>query len=402
MTLAASAWERWQALGWPSTRLEAWRNFSTRAFDDLDVTAAIAPGAEVPAELVARLPCPRVVLVDGRVAPALSIGADRGVVVRTVGREALADPTGGFAGLAGEGALESLNTALLGEALVIDVPSAGADGGVLHVVHLVTGAGTAHVRMIVRLAPGASLTLGATHLGLTTGRYLVNAVTELDLAPGASLAYGKHVAEGPEGAHLEAVHARVAAAGSLRTFTLTLAGQRVRTGIDVALVGEGAFAEVDGLYLGKGRSKLDHVTDIRHEVPDTRSVESWSGVVDERAECGFQGVIRIAAGAVRSETRQLTRTLLLSNDAEAHAKPELHIDCDDVQASHGATVGQLDPLEQFYLESRGIPRDDARRILVRAFVERQLAAAPAALRPMFDRALADALGTADDSVGDLA
>ena len=101
---------------------------------------------------------------------------------------------------------------------------------------------------------------------------------------------------------------------------------------------------------------------------------------------------RIDRDAVKSATRQLTRTLLLSNDAEAHAKPELHIDCDDVEASHGATVGQLDPMEQFYLESRGIAPEDARRMLIRAFVDKQLAFAPAPLRAGLAAAVAERLG----------
>jgi Fe-S cluster assembly protein SufD len=248
------------------------------------------------------------------------------------------------------------------------------------------------VRTLVSVGAGASLTLGQLHLGLGDGGYLVNAVTEVDLGEGAALALGKAVEEGVAGSHLEAVHVRALGRASFRSFTLSLSGARVRTGITVTLAGAGASAEVDGLYLGRGRQKLDHVTDIRHAVGDTRSSETWSGVLDERSEGGFQGVVRIDRDAMRSATRQLTRTLLLSSEAEAHAKPELHIDCDEVEASHGATVGQLDAMEQFYLASRGIAPEDARKMLIRAFVQKQLAFAPEALRPTFAAALAGSLG----------
>jgi Fe-S cluster assembly protein SufD len=269
---------------------------------------------------------------------------------------------------------------------------AGVSGGVLHVVHLVSGQGTAHVRTVVTLEDDASLTLGATHIGWGEAAYFVNAVTEVSLARGASLSLGKCVREGKGGSHLEAVHARVSESARLATYTLSLTGARVRTGINVTLAGASASADVDGLYLGKGREVLDHVTDIRHAVGDTRSSQQWSGVLDDRAEGGFQGVIRIDAGAVKSATRQLTKTLLLSDGAEAHARPELHIDCDEVEASHGATVGQLDANERYYLESRGIPPDESRRILIRAFVDTQLVRAPEALRRDFAEAVTELLG----------
>jgi len=386
----ARAWQRWQQLGWPTTHNEAWRNFSTKPLQELDLGGGIVAGAPVPDALVASLPTPRVVFVDGRLAPGLCVNDGVAVAVRRLGGEDVPDDRIDRVAPA-DGALEALNTALLGDGVAIDVP-AGFASSTLHVVHLVTGQGTAHVRTVVRLAEGASLTLGQLHIGLGEGAYFINAVTEVELAPGASLELGKCVREGPAGMHLDAVHARIGARASFKSFTLSLSGARSRTAITATLAGAHASADVDGLYFGKGRSKLDHVTDIRHAVGDTRSSETWAGVLDERAEGGFQGVIRIDRDAARSATRQLTRTLLLSNDAEAHAKPELHIDCDDVQASHGATIGQLDAMEQFYLASRGIPPEDARRMLIRAFVNKALSLAPEALRATFEAAVTAELG----------
>ncbi len=386
----ASAWQRWQQLGWPTTRSEAWRNFSTKPLQEFALADGITSGAAVDEATIASLPTPRVVFVDGRFAPALSVNAGVQVEVRRLGGDDV--PPGLLDRVTpADGAFEALNTALLGDGVAIDV-RAGVASDTLHVVHLVTGQGAAHVRTVVTLAEDASLTLGQLHIGLGDGAYLVNAVTEVVLAKGASLALGKCVREGVAGIHLDAVHARVGERASFKSFTLSLSGARSRTAITVALAGAHASADIDGLYFGKGRAKLDHVTDILHAVPDTRSSETWAGVLDERAEGGFQGVIRIARDAARSATRQLTRTLLLSNDAEAHAKPELHIDCDDVQASHGATVGQLDAIEQFYLESRGIAPEDARRMLIRAFIQKSLVLAPAALRATFDGAVGALLG----------
>lgn len=382
----AAARARWERLGWPTSRSEAWRNFSTRPLQGFALEGGIAPGAgALPA-----LPEARVVFADGRyLAEHTALGALAGRVEVHALEPALGDRLDRL--VPEDGALEALNTAFLSAGVLVRVP-AGVEAGTLNLVHLVTGAGTAHVRTVVVLERGASLTLAQHHVGRSDGAYFVNLVTEVELAEGARLALGKCVEEGPAGVHLEALHARVGKDGALATYTLSASGERVRTAITATLAGPGASASVDGLYLGRGRATLDHVTDIRHAVGDTRSAETWAGVLDDRSEGGFQGVVRIAEGAARASTRQLTRTLLLSNEAQAHAKPELHIDCDDVQASHGATVGQLDPLEQFYLESRGIAPEDARRMLIRAFVEKQLALAPASLSAMFEGAVARALG----------
>lgn len=386
----AAARARWERLGWPTTRSEAWRNFSTRPLQGLPLDGGIT---SEPATLPA-LPAPRVVFVDGRYAPEhAALGALAGRVEVRALEAALIDRL-----TPEDGAMEALNTALLSGGVYVRVP-AGVDAGTLHLVHVVTGGGTAHVRTVIALERGAALTIGQRHVGLGQGAYFVNLVSEVELGEGARLALGKCVEEGPAGVHLEALHARVGKDARLSTYSLSASGERVRTAVTVTLAGPGASASVDGLYLGRGRSTLDHVTDIRHAVPDTTSAETWAGVLDERSEGGFQGVVRIAQDAVRSSTRQLTRTLLLSNEAQAHAKPELHIDCDDVQASHGATVGQLDALEQFYLESRGIAPDDARRMLIRAFVDKQLALAPAALTSLFKGAVARALGGAEVESG---
>lgn len=399
-TARAEALTRWQALGWPTTHSEAWRNFSTKALQDLD--PALAPhSAPLSAALIERAaswPSPRVVLVDGRFAPTLSdldALAARGVAIQTLGTPDAVAPTLG-ALVPADGALEALNAAHLTDGLALAV-APGRDAGLVHVVHLNRGAGATHVRHLVHLGAGAALTLSHHHDGEGDAPALdrlANVVTELDLAEGASLHFGKTVAESPNAAHLEAVHARLGAGATLHTFTLSLSGARVRTGVSVTLAGPRASASVDGLYLGADNARLDHVTAIRHAAPDTTSSETWAGVLDGRSEGGFQGLIQIDRDAVRSSTRQLTRTLLLSDDALAHAKPELHIDCDDVAASHGASVGQLDPNERFYLASRGIPPELAQKMLVQAFIKKAQAVAPPALRdgPLgFDRAIARAL-----------
>jgi len=390
--LRLAAAKRFETLGWPTTRLEAWHWFSTRAFEDLDLTAR----PETKNVALPDLPSPRVVFIDGRFAPhLLSLGEHAETLfVRALSDyddESLARVVGRLT--PEDGALEHANLAFLSGGVHI-VAAKNSQTPLLHIVHLTTHSGVVHARTILELESHASLTVMDHHIGLAEpdARYLHNLVTEVHLGPGSHLALGKRISESASGSHIESLIARLDRDSRFSSFSLSLTAARARTAIVVELAGAGAECSVDGLYLGQGKSILDHTTEVRHLVGHTTSSETWAGVLDDRATGTFQGVIKIAPGAAKSATRQLTRTLLLSEGAQANAKPELHIDCDDVTATHGASIGQLDPLQQFYLESRGIPRDDARRILVAAFVRQVLALAPAALIPILKTLVEARLG----------
>lgn len=387
---------RFEALGWPSTKLEAWRYFSTRSLEDLDLTTPPAT-QHVP---LPPLPSPRVVFVDGRFAPHLLAleGLDpEAFTVRALSDYSDAERLAAISRLTpDDGALEQANLAFLTDGVHVVARGQG-EAPPLHIVHLTTGAGVTHSRTVLEVERHARLAVLVHHLGLgpADGRYLHNAVTEVHLADGAALSLGKHLAERADGHHVEALHCLGSRDSRFSSFTLSLGGARVRTALHVHLAGAGAACQVDGLYLGAGHSVLDHLTDVHHEAPHTSSAETWAGVLDGHATGTFQGRVQIAAGAIKSQTRQLTRTLLLSDGATANAKPELRIDCDDVAASHGASVGRLDPTQRFYLESRGLSPEEATTMLVAAFARRVLADAPSSLRAALT-ALVDARLDAGD------
>ena len=126
---------------------------------------------------------------------------------------------------------------------------------------------------------------------------------------------------------------------------------------------------VNAVYLMNGWATIDTTTDIEHLSPNTKSQQLVKGVVGGNAKGVFQGKIHIAPNAVKTEGRQLHKALLLSDDAEIDCKPELEIYADDVKCSHGAASGELDEEQLFYMRSRGIDEDEARQILVEAFLD---------------------------------
>jgi Fe-S cluster assembly protein SufD len=136
----------------------------------------------------------------------------------------------------------------------------------------------------------------------------------------------------------------------------------------VALVGPGADCQLSAIYMGRGKQHQDITTYMDHAVAECTSNQIIRGVLDDSSRGVYQGRVHVAPDAQKTDGQQMARALLLSRKAEADAKPELEIYADDVVCAHGATVGELDATQLFYLTSRGIPYETARAMLIEAFL----------------------------------
>ena len=382
--LRADGRVRFEALGLPTPRLEAWRHFPLRALRGVDLGAS-APAATPPTDLadtIAALRLPGTsacaVFVDGRFAPGLSDlaalppGARVGGLAAALAAtpDALASALGRVAPGA-DAALVAANAAWFRDGLHIDLPAGAGLGGPLQALFLATAAAppAAQLRNLVTLGRAAELQLVLRWAGPDGAPYAINAVTELDLAPGANLHLVSVEGEGDAALHVHHVQAALAADATLRAFTLATGGRSARTSVRAELRAAGASAQVDGLYLAAGEQRLDHYTEVDHLAPHTTSDTSYAGLVDGDSVGSYQGVAFIRAGASKAQAAQLHKSLLLSPSAQAHSKPQLEIDHDDVKASHGSTVGQLSAASLFYLVSRGLTPEAARGLLTLAFAK---------------------------------
>jgi len=142
--------------------------------------------------------------------------------------------------------------------------------------------------------------------------------------------------------------------------------------IDVSLEGEEAQATLNGIMLSRDKEHADTTTRITHKAPRCASRQVYKTVLDGKSRGVFQGKIAVAKDAQKSDGYQLSRALLLSDQAEMDARPELEILADDVQCSHGNTIGDLDENALFYLRSRGLPEEQARALLIEGFVSEML------------------------------
>ena len=263
----------------------------------------------------------------------------------------------------------ALNTMLAEDGACLTIP-AGHDMGVVHLIHSGIDGASAHPRHLIRLGAGARLTLIDTASG--EGAYLHNPVTEIHVADGAVLTHVRVQNESTAAFHMATIYAAIAARGTYDGFTLNTGGRITRTEIHASLDGPGAVAHMNGAQLLTGSQHADFTSVVRHAAPRGTSRQTVKNVLDGHARGVFQGRIEVARGAQKTDGYQMNRALLLSPDAEIDTKPELEIFADDVKCSHGATVGELDAEQLFYLRSRGIPDQEARSLLVRAFLAEAL------------------------------
>jgi Fe-S cluster assembly protein SufD len=197
---------------------------------------------------------------------------------------------------------------------------------------------------------------------------LTNAVTELAVGDGAVVDHYKLQTEGLEAFHIGSMFATLGRSANFTTTSISLGAALARHDV-TATLSEGTEATLNGLYVAGGSQHVDNHTTIDHAKPHGSSRELYKGILDGKAHAVFNGRILVRQDAQKTDSKQTNKNLVLSDNATIDTKPELQIFADDVRCTHGATIGQLDAESLFYLQSRGIGRSDARRLLTYAFAQ---------------------------------
>lgn len=211
-----------------------------------------------------------------------------------------------------------------------------------------------------------------------------NAVTEIELGPDSRLQHYTLQTAATCESHFHGLHVNQRRASQFNSHHVTLGGALARNDIQVRLLDELAECRLNGAYCIDGAQHVDYHTRIDHLVPNCCSRELYKGVVQGKSRAVFHGDIVVHRDAQHSDAQMVNKNLLLSQEAEVDTKPELQIYADDVKCSHGAAVGQLDPMALFYLRSRGIPPGLAKTLLVTAFIDEiQQTMATKAARQLF-------------------
>ncbi|SDD32911.1 Fe-S cluster assembly protein SufD [Aquimonas voraii] len=371
-----AALEAMLADGLPAQRAERWRYTNLRALGQRSYRASA--GASVDAALIAHIPRPRLVFVNGWLDTALSDLSDLpvGLSVRALGRvlpEAHARDVAhlGRRYMSADEVFARANAALAVEGAVIEVEADARIEAHLHLVAIgapESAEAAWHLRHLIDLGANARLILVEHVLGFEAHGHLDNTIAQVHLKPGAELTHAR-LQSAAEGAQLFArVDAALAAGALYRRVDLELGAALSRLELNAELQGEAAAFVSGGAQLVDAKRAVDVRLAVDHVARDTRCDLRWRGLAAGRGKLSFYGGIRIREGADGTDAELSDRNLLLSDTAEVNTQPVLVIDADEVKAAHGATVGQLDAAALFYLRSRGIPRDEARALLTRAFL----------------------------------
>lgn len=364
-----AALERLKRTGLPTTRDEDWKytdlapiiDISNRWFAAADPAENAVP--TIADSLASRIDASWFVIANGSVAPDAAKNAESaGIKLTQIDEIAAPAPTGA--------ALSDLNAVLLQNGLQIAVP---ADArltkplGFLCIDEATGTPGLSQVRIELDVAPGAVCEVLEYHVSTGDAPHFSNTVIDLRLGDGARAAFVRL----QNRAHGHMLTARLQVEQGRDSIfehaAFDLGGSLTRSDLHVNLAGPGASTELSGLYLAGAHQHIDNHIRVDHRIGPAVSRQEYRGILAADARCVWNGKAIVHVGADGTDAEQANHNLLLSTGAEIDAKPELEIYADEVKCSHGATVGELDEQALFYLRTRGIERDDATRILTRAF-----------------------------------
>jgi Fe-S cluster assembly protein SufD len=378
--------------GLPHAREEAWKYTSLRALERRSFVAGEdALPASMPApvsEMMATIPAPRMVFVNGRYAAAWSDLRElpEGVSLRPLSHILRQDGSGEGSGRDAniitrrfertDEVFARLNAALADDGVVLQVEAGVAVEPCLHLVFLGLPADAdraRHLRHLIDLRNDASLRVIEHRLAGGEHRHLFNDLMHVHLGQRARLRHARLQNEAAGASLIARTDAVLAREAEYRRLDLELGAALSRHELNARLEGDAAQLLANGVLLADGRRHVDTRLGIEHIARDTACHLLWRGLGSGRGRAVFHGGITIREGADGSDADLSNKNLLLSADAEIDTQPVLVIHADEVKAAHGATVGQLDPASLFYLRSRGIPQMQARALLTAAFCAETLA-----------------------------
>ena len=240
----------------------------------------------------------------------------------------------------------------------------------VHIAHVVTNnqAATMTVRNLIVVEKAAEITFVETYVGPEEIAYVVNTATQFSIEDEGALTRIRVQDEGHAAFHLSNSKITLGENARCHDLTLHLGARVARNQATAGFTGENADITIAGATMLTGKQHGDTTLCITHGLPSSNSRQEFKTVLDDHARGVFQGCVIVEPHAQKTDGRQMTQALLLSPDAEMDAKPELEIYADDVECAHGATAGELDEDYMFYLRARGIPEDQAKALLIAAFV----------------------------------
>ncbi len=391
--LRQSGIDQFGAVGFPSNKIEEWRFTNVRPIAEttfepgqsgVATTRAILNeysfGSEAGIELV---------FVNGHFSPDLS---STGHVPRGVRVESIADalendpeqlePHLGRLADVEANPFVALNTGFVGEGAFVHVARNTVVERPIHLLFISEPGATptvSHPRVLLVCEDSVQATVVETYAGTASGAYLTNSVTEIFVGANCHIDHCKMQQEGLAAFHVATMQVTLGRDTKFVSHSASLGSKLTRNDLNVCMAGEGAYATLNGLVLASGNQHVDNHTLLDHAMPNCPSHELYKHVLSGKATGVFKGKILVRQNAQKTDSKQTSKSLLLSDDAVMHSQPALEIYADDVKCTHGSTIGPVDEESVFYLRSRGVSLEAARHLLSYAFaadVTRRIKVAP--------------------------
>lgn len=377
-----AALQQFDLLGFPTIRHEEWKYSNVSALlkeaFDLDATSDLTADDLTPLQ-IPNLDGNIVTFVNGRYRPDLSrlVSPAEQVLISSFADTLKTDPDligTHFARYADfqDNAFTALNTALAGDGVVVRVPNNVTVEQPI-ILRFITDARDKNIasqpRNLVIVGRNAEVTMAESYRTLGERAGFVNVVTEIVLDRDARMQYYKVQNDTERTYHIGTTQVSQTDNSHFYSATVTLNGSFVRNNLNIVLGGQYAEAFMYGLYMPNGRQHVDNHTLVDHAMPNSYSNELYKGILDDTGTGVFNGKIYVRPDAQKTNAYQSCKNVVLSPGASMNTKPQLEIFADDVKCSHGTTTGQLNDEALFYMRSRGIPKDDARTLLLYAFAQ---------------------------------
>ena len=404
--LRRAALKQFEQLGFPTIRNEEWKYSSVngllkQAFD-LDETTTLTIDDLAPLE-IPNLEGNLLYFINGRYHAELSriVSPPEQLHITNFADALKTEPEligSHFARYANyqDNAFTALNTALATDGIVIRVPNNTTVEQPV-ILRFITDTRTKNIasqlRNLIVVGKNAELMLAESYRTLGEGTSFVNVVTEIVLGRDARMQYYKVQNETEKAYHIGTTQVNQTDNSHFYSATVTLNGNFVRNNLNIRLDGQHAEAFMYGLYMPNGRQHVDNHTLVDHAMPNSYSNELYKGILDDNSTGVFNGKIFVRPDAQKTNAYQSCKNVVLSTGASMNTKPQLEIFADDVKCSHGTTTGKLNDEALFYMRSRGIPKDEARTLLLYAFsqdVLSQIKIQP--IREYLERVVTEKLG----------
>jgi len=323
------------------------------------------------------LKCSLLVFVNGRYQPELSAATELpdGVKVLNLAeaveneQDLTKERLSSYASFDKE-AFTALNAAFMEDGGFIYVPDNTVLPNPVHLLYITTGSDHPTItnpRNLFVVGKNSEADVVEQYVSLGEGVYFSNVVTELVIGENSTAGHYLIERESKKSFNVSTLRVQQDKHSNLRSHSVLLGGALVRNNVHPVLAGEGCDSLINGLYMPSGRQHMDNYMVVEHASPHCDSRQFYNGILDGRSRGVFHGRIIVHEDAQKTDAKQTNRNLLLSDNAQIDTKPQLEIYADDVKCTHGATIGQMDQDAVFYMQSRGIPEDTAKDILLSAF-----------------------------------